>query len=329
MKAIVRHVYGPPDVIALEELPMPEPGDGEVLVKVRAASGNPADWHVLRGAPLFMRLAGFGLFRPKRAGLGADIAGTVEAVGPGVKSFQPGDEVFGDISACGWGAFAEYVSVREDSLVTKPSNLTFEQAAAVPLAAVTALHGLRDEGHIAAGQKVLINGASGGVGTFAVQIAKALGAEVTGVCSTKNIDLVRSLGADRVIDYTHEDFTRKEERYDLIFDAAAFGSIGDRLRALKPDGTFVFAGGDTSKLLPAMLLGASMALIGKKRVRVLLSKPDVKALAFLKELIEAGKVVPVTDKHYALRDVPHAIRYLELGHARGKVVITVPGAAPS
>jgi NADPH:quinone reductase-like Zn-dependent oxidoreductase len=207
--------------------------------------------------------------------------------------------------------------------VTKPSNLTFEQAAAIPLAAVTALHGLRDEGHLVAGQKVLINGASGGVGTFAVQIAKALGAEVTGVCSTKNVDLVLSLGADHVCDYTREDFTRSEERYDLILDAAAYGSITDRVHALKPNGTYVLVGGATSKLLPAALMGAGMSVLGKKRVRVMLSKPDVNALAFIKELVEAGKIVPVTEKRFALRDVPDAIRYLELGHARGKVVITL------
>jgi NADPH:quinone reductase-like Zn-dependent oxidoreductase len=316
MKAMLRHVYGSPEVVVrLEELPKPTPRNDEVLVRVHAASGNPADWHVLRGAPFLMRLMGFGVLRPKRATLGADLAGTVEAVGPDVKELAVGDEVFGDISDCGWGAFAEYVCVPERSLVVKPANITFEQAAAVPLAAVTALHALRDGG-IRAGANVLVNGASGGVGTFAVQIAKALGAEVTGVCSTKNVDLVRSIGADHVIDYTREDFTRGAERYDLIVDAAAFRSVSDCLRALDAEGTYVHVGGTTNGML-----AAALASVGDKRVRVLMSKPEREALLFVKELLETGQIVPVVDRRYPLRQLPEAIRYLEGGHTRGKVVI--------
>jgi len=323
MKAMLRHVYGAPDVVRLEELPKPVPKGDEVLVKVRAASGNPADWHVVRGAPFVMRLMGFGILRPKLATLGADVAGTVEAIGPGVTDLAVGDDVFGDVSACGWGAFAEYVCVPERSLVAKPANITFEQAAAVPLAAVTAVHALRDVGQIRPDAKVLVNGASGGVGTFAVQIAKALGAEVTGVCSTKNVDLVRSLGAAHIIDYTREDFTRDEERYDLIVDAAAFRSVSDCLRALKPEGTYVHVGGTTNGMLGAALASVRTSMVGHKRVRVLMSKPDRSALLFVKELLEKGEIVPVVDKLYPLRDVPEAIRYLEGGHARGKVVIEV------
>jgi NADPH:quinone reductase-like Zn-dependent oxidoreductase len=322
MKAMVRHAYGSPEVVQLEELPTPAPRNDEVLVKVRAASGNPADWHVLRGAPIIMRLMGFGLLRPKRPTLGADVAGTVEAIGPDVKDLAVRDEVFGDISGCGWGAFAEYVCVHERALVRKPASITFEQAAAVPLAAVTAVHALR-EGRIRAGAKVLINGASGGVGTFAVQIAKALGAEVTGVCSAKNVDLVRSIGADHVIDYTGEDFTRGGERYDLIVDAAAFRPVSDCLRALRSDGTYVHVGGTTNGMLGAAFASLRGSILGNKHVRVLMSKPDREALLFVKDLLETGKIVPVLDKRYSLRDVPEAIRYLEGGHARGKVVIAV------
>lgn len=323
MKAMLRHAYGSPGVVRLEEVPKPVPRNDEVLVKVRAASANPGDWHVVRGAPLVMRLMGFGLLRPKRAALGADVAGTVEGIGPDVRELAVGDDVFGDISDCGWGAFAEYVCVHERALVRKPAALTFEQAAAVPLAAVTAVHALRDEGQIRAGAKVLVNGASGGVGTFAVQIAKALGAEVTGVCRTKNVDRVRSIGADRVIDYTRDDFTRDAERYDLIVDAAAFRPVSECLRALKPEGTYVHVGGTTNGMFGAAFASMRTSLIGNKHVRVLMSKPDRKALLFVKDLLEAGKVVPVVDKQYPLRDVPDAIRYLESGHARGKVVIEV------
>jgi NADPH:quinone reductase-like Zn-dependent oxidoreductase len=323
MKAMVRHVYGSPDVVRLEELPKPVPRNDEVLVEVHAASVNSADWHVLRGTPLVMRLMGFGLVRPRRAALGADLAGIVEAIGPEVKELAVGDEVFGDISDCGWGAFAEYVCVPERSLVRKPANITFEQATAVPLAAVTAVHALRDEGGIRAGAKVLVNGAAGGVGTFAVQIAKALGAGVTGVCSTKNVHLVRSIGAHRVIDYTREDFTRDAGQYDLIVDAAAFRSVSDCLRALKPGGTYVHVGGTTSGMFGAAFASLRTSLIGNRRVRVLVSKPDRKALLFVKELLETGKVIPVLDRQYPLRDLSEALRYLEGGHARGKVVIDV------
>ena len=323
MKAMVRHRFGSPDVMELEECPKPSPGEQEVLVRIRAAAVNPADWHILRGDPWLMRLIGFGLVRPKHRILGADIAGTVEAVGRGVTRFTPGDAVFGDLVSSGWGAFAEYVCVRESALAPKPENLTFEQAAAVPLAGLTALHGLRDAGRIQAGQRVLINGASGGVGTFAVQIAKAFGAEVTGVASTKNLELVRSLGAEHVLDYTQEDFTRRDERYDLIFDAAAFHPVMDSLRALTPAGTYVLVGGDFRHFPTATVLGAWLAAFGRKRIRALSSRPNLDDLLFVKQLIEAGKVMPVVGARYSLSEVPSAMRQIELGHARGKLVIAM------
>jgi NADPH:quinone reductase-like Zn-dependent oxidoreductase len=322
MKAIVYRKYGPPDVLQLEEIPKPTPADDRVLVKVHAASANPADWHVMRGDPFFLRLM-VGLLKPKRTILGADIAGRVEAVGKDVDQFQPGDEVFGDVSQSGFGAFAEYAAVPETALVLKPAGVTFEEAAAVPLAALSALQGLRDRGKLQPGQKVLINGASGGVGTFAVQIAKAFGAEVTGVCSTRNVDLVRSIGADQVIDYTREDFTRRSVRYDLILDAAAFRSVGDYRRALKPNGTYVMVGGSTARMFQLMLLRPWFAMTGGKKMDLLLSKPNQEDLLVLKGLIETRKLAPVIDRRYQLNEVPEAIRYLEQGHARGKVVITV------
>src|SRR5713101_362869 len=243
MKAIVNTQYGSPDVLELKEVERPTPKDNEVLVKVHAASVNAAEWHLLRGKPFLMRLMGFGLLKPKHTILGAAMAGRVEAVGRNVKQFQPGDEIFGDLTKCGWGAFAEYVCAREDALALKPVNVTFEEAAAVPLAAVTALQGLRAKGQIKLGQKVLIHGASGGVGTFAVQIAKAFGAGVTGVCSTRNVDMVRSIGADQVIDYTREDFTKSGQRYDLIFDNVSNHSFSERRRILNSNGICVLAGG--------------------------------------------------------------------------------------
>jgi 2-desacetyl-2-hydroxyethyl bacteriochlorophyllide A dehydrogenase len=323
MKAIVCTKYGPPDVLQLKEVAKPTPKDNEVLVKIHAASVNPADWHLLRGKPFLVRLMSFGLLKPKNKILGADVAGRVEAVGRNVEQFRPGDEVFGDISGCGLGAFAEYVCVPENALAVKPANVSFEEAAAVPLAAFTALHGLRDKGQIQPGQKVLINGAGGGVGTFAVQLAKSFGAEVTGVCSTGKLDMVRSIGADQVIDYTQEDFTKNGEHYDLILDAAAYRSIFDYERVLSPKGIYVMVGGSMAALFQAILLGPWISMTGNKKMRFLSSKPNKKDLVFLRELLEAGKVKPVIDRRYPLSEVAEALRYLEEGHARGKVVIAL------
>lgn len=319
MRAIVHYEYGPPDVLRSEEVPKPAAGDDGVLVKVRAASVNPADWHTLRADPFFIRLMGDGLRKPKQKTLGIDIAGQVEAVGRNVKEFQPGDEVFGTSKS---GAFAEYVCVTEDRLLQKPANSTFEAVAAVPVAGLTALQGLRDKGRIEPGQKVLINGASGGVGTFAVQVAKAFEAEVTAVCSTRNMDMVRSIGADHVIDYTREDFTRKGQRYDLIFDAAAYRSFLDYRRALSPRGKYVLIGGSVARLFQVLLLGPLIS-IARKKMGFMIARVNKNDLLFLKELLETGKVVPVIDRCYPLSEVADALRYLEEGHARGKVIISV------
>ncbi len=320
MKAIVCARYGSPDVLQLKEVEKPAPNDGEVLVKIYAASANPLDWHGMRGAPFLVRLGG-GLRKPKDPRLGADIAGRVEAIGHNVPQFQPGDEVFG---VCA-GGFAEYASVRENSLTLKPAHSSFEEAAAVPVAATTALQGLRDKGQIQPGQKVLVNGASGGVGTFAVQIAKSFGTEVTGVCSTRNLDMVRSIGADHVIDYTREDFTKNGRHYDLIFDAVGNHSVSDYKRALSPQGTCVIAGfSGLPRLFEHVVLGPLRSKTGDKKVGLMgIAKINQKDLVVLKELVEAGKVVPVIDRRYSLSDTAEAIRYLEEGHARGKVVITV------
>ena len=322
MKAIVATKYGAPDVLELKEVEKPTPRDDEVLIKVHAASANAADLHLLRGDPFLVRLDS-GLLKPKNKILGADIAGQVEAVGRNVKQFKPGDEVFGDISACGLGGFAEYVCARENALALKPPSMTFEQAAAVPMAAVTALQGLRDKGQIQPGQKVLINGASGGVGTFAVQIAKSFGAEVTGVCSTGKLDIVRSIGADQVIDYTQEDLTQNGQRYDLIIGANGNHSLSDYKRALSPYGIYVCTGGSMAQIFESMLLGPWMSMTGSKKMGNLLARPNKKDLAFMNELLEAGKVVPVIDRHYPLSEAAEALRYLGEGHAKGKVVITV------
>jgi NADPH:quinone reductase-like Zn-dependent oxidoreductase len=322
MKAIVYHNYGSPDVLKLEEVQKPVPQDDEVLVKVLAASAAAGDWHLLRAEPFLFRLTA-GLLKPKHKILGADVAGRVEAVGGNVKQFQPGDAVFGNLSGCGFGGFAEYVAVPENALVLKPTNLTFEEAAAVPMSAVTALQGLRDQGHIQPGQKVLINGASGGVGTFAVQIAKAFGAEVTGVCSTGKMAMVRSLGADYVIDYMQEDFTKNGQRYDLILAANGYHPLSAYQRALRPQGLYVMSGGSTAQMFEAMLLGPWRSRKGSQKMGNTLMKPNQKDLIFMKELLEAGKVIPVIDRRFPLREVADAIRYLEAGHARGKVVITV------
>jgi len=318
MKAIVYTKYGSPDVLQLKDVEKPTPKDNQVLVKIHAASTNPADWHLMRAEPFLARLAN-GLFKPKNTRLGADVAGRVEAVGSNGTQFQVGDDVFGELPLNGLGSFAEYVCVPEELLALKPAKLTFEQAAAVPLAAFTALQGLRDKGQIKPGQKVLINGASGGVGTFAVQIAKALGAaEVTGVCSTRNLELVRSIGADHVIDYTKADFTQNGQQYDLIFDAVGNRSVADFKRALSPNGICAVAGFTTlARLFQVLLLG------GKKIGLMATAKANKKDLLVIKELLEAGKVVPVIDRQYPLAETAEAIRYLETGRARGKVVITV------
>lgn len=320
MKAIVTEKYGAPDVLKFEEVQKPAPGDDEVLIQVHAAAANAGDWHLLRGDPFIIRLM-FGLLKPKIKILGADVAGRVEAVGRNVTEFQPGDEVFGDLSGSGFGAFAEYVAVPEEAVALKPAGMTFEEVAAVPSAAITALQGLRDQGHALRqpGQKVLVNGASGGVGSFAVQIAKSFGAEVTGVCSTRNVEMVRSLGADHVIDYTQEDFTQNGRRYDLILDAAAYRSLSEYKPALAPEGLYVMVGGGTAQFLQAMLL----AITGNKKMVSFVKKTNKEDLVILKELLEAGQVAPVIDRRYPLSETPEAIRYLEQGHARGKVVVTV------
>jgi NADPH:quinone reductase-like Zn-dependent oxidoreductase len=324
MRAIVYHIYGSPDVLKLEEVQKPVPQDDEVLVKVHAASVNAADWHLMRGTPFLARFVN-GLQKPKNTKLGADVAGRVEAVGRNVTRFQVGDDVFGSMPLNEMGSFAEYVCAKEDAVVLKPTKMTFEQAAAVPVAAFTALQGLRDKGQIRQGQKVLINGASGGVGTFAVQIAKSFGTEVTGVCSTRNVDMVRSIGADHVIDYTRADFTNNGQQYDLIFDAVGNRSISDYKRALSPTGICAIAGFTNLRLLfEHMILGPRRSKAGGKQVGLMeTAKANQKDLVFIKELLEAGKVKPVIDRRYPLGEVAEAIRYLEEGHAKGKVVITV------
>lgn len=322
MKAIIYTQYGSPDVIQFKKVEKPTPRDNEVLIRVHAASVNAADWHYLRGTPWLFRLAS-GPLRPKNIFLGADVAGRVEAVGKNVTQFQPGDEVFGDLSACGRGTFAEYVCASETALVLKPANISFEEAAAVPVAAVTALQGLQSRGQIQPGQKVLINGASGGVGSFAVQIAKSFGAEVTAVCSTRNVGRMRSIGADHVIDYTQEDFTRNGQQYDLILAANGYHPLSAYQRALSPDGTYVMTGGAMAQMFEAMLLGPLVSMTGNKKMGNVMAKPNQENLAFMKELLEAGRVKPVIDRCYPLSEVTEAIRYLEAGHAQGKVVITL------
>ncbi len=314
MKAIVYHKYGSPDVLKFEEVEKPAPKDNEVLVKVQASSVNDWDWGLLRGKPFVNRLP-FGLLKPQNKILGGDIAGRVEEVGSNVKQFQPGDEVFGGICGC-WGGFAEYVCARENALALKPASMTFEQAA------VLALQGLRDRGQLQSGQKVLINGTGGGAGTFAVQIAKSFGAEVTGVDKTSKLDMMRSIGADHVIDYTQEDFTKNGQRYDLILDNAAYHSIFDYKCALSPKGIYVMVGGSSARIFQVMFLGPLISMTGSKKMGLLMHKPN-KDLAFLKELFESGKVVPVIDRRFTLSEVAEALRYFGEGHARGKVVIIV------
>ena len=328
MKAMAYTEYGPPDVLELTGVEKPVAKGDEVLLKVHAASVNPADWHLLRGKPYIARLQ-IGLRKPKETVLGCDVAGQVEAVGKNVTTLQPGDEVFGSPFMHGFGAFAESVCVPEDLLAPKPATLSFEQAAAVPLAASTALQGLRDHGGIEPGHNVLIIGASGGVGTFAVQIAKSFDAEVSGVCSTRNVDMVRSLGADHVIDYTKEDFTQSGQKYDLIFQLAGTRSPSECRRALTSKGTLVLSSGESDgrwigpvdRIIKALMLSPFVS----QKMASFTVQPNKADLQFLKQLIESGKVTPVIDRTYPLSEVPEAIRYLENGHARGKVVITVPG----
>jgi NADPH:quinone reductase-like Zn-dependent oxidoreductase len=321
VKAIVYEHYGSPDGLELREREKPVVGPDGVLVRVRASSVNPFDWHVLRGLPYFVRLSE-GIRGPKRSVPGVDVAGHVEAVGENVTEFQPGDEVFGSRG----GSFAEFVLGAEKNFVPKPAGITFEQAAAVPIAGCTALQALRDRGRLKPGQRVLVNGAAGGVGTFTVQIAKALGANVTGVCSTRNLELVRSLGADEVVDYTADDFSRAGRRYDLIVDAVGNRSLRDLRRALTPKGTVVLVGGGGGRLLGPLALPFRALVVSRfvsQRMLLMLAKVTKQDLVVLKELIEDGKVTPVIDRTYRLSEAPEAIRYLEAGHARGKVVVTL------
>jgi NADPH:quinone reductase-like Zn-dependent oxidoreductase len=320
MKAIVRTQYGPPDVLQFTDVEKSTPKDNEVLIKLYAASVNPLDLFHMRGAPLVRLIPGLGT--PKHQVLGCDIAGRVEAIGGHVKQFHPGDEVFGVTGFAG-GGFAEYVCAPEDKLALKPANSSFEDAAAVPIAAITALQGLRDKGRIQPGHKVLVDGASGGVGTFAVQIAKSFGAEVTAVCSTRNVDTARSIGADHVLDYTREDFTQSGQRYDLIMGANAHHSIFDYRRALSQDGIYVLAGGGLPQMFQAMLLAPLLSRIGSKKTCFFIANINQKDLVSLKDLIEAGKVVPVIDRRYPLSDAAEALRYLEERHAQVKIVLTV------
>ena len=315
MKAIVYTKYGPPDVLQLKEVEKPTPKDNEVLVKVHASSLNAADLDFLRGKMQFSR-------KPRYKILGSDIAGRIETVGRNVKQFQPGDEIFVDLSRFGFGAFAEYVCVLENALRLKPSSMTFEEAATLPQAAILALQGLRDKRQVQPGQKVLINGAGGGVGTFAVQIAKLFGAEVTGVDSTEKLDMVRSIGADHVIDYTQEDFTKSGQSYDLILDVVVSRSISDYKRALSPKGILRMVGGSMGRVFKAALLGPLISR--SKKMTIVMWRPNKKEdMVFLTELLEAGKVVPVIDRRYPLSEVAEAFRYLEEGHHKGKIVINV------
>jgi NADPH:quinone reductase-like Zn-dependent oxidoreductase len=326
MKAIVYHQYGSPDVLRLEEIEKPTAGDNEVVIKVRAAALNPYDWHFMRGLPYLVRIIA-GLRKPKVTRLGFDVAGEVEAVGRNVTQFKPGDAVFGGCAGALAGSFAEYACASESALARKPDNVTFGQAAAVPMGALTALQGLRDKGHIQPGHTVVVNGAAGGVGSFGVQIAKAFGAEVTGVCSTRNMEMVRSIGAGRVIDYTQEDFTDGGQRYDLILDAVGNRSLSACRRALNPKGILVMAGGQADRWMISPLARAFWAGLlsrfGSQKLVGLLTRSSKEDLGIVQELIASGKVTPVVDRTYKLSEVPEAIRYLEEGHARGKVVIAV------
>ncbi len=323
MKAIMYREYGSADVLTLEEAPKPTPGDNEVLIKVRAAALNPLDWHFMRGVPSFVRLFA-GLRKPKRTRLGADVAGEVELVGAAVTGLKPGDRVFGAVD----GALAEYVSTSGSFVAAMPQNMTFQQAAAAPIAGLTALQALRDKGKIQQGQKVLINGAAGGVGTFAVQISKWMGAKVTGICSARNADLVRGIGAERVIDYTSEDFAARAERYDVIFDLVGNRSLAEFRRALNPRGVFIGCGGGgpetpASHLLAGVIEQLVLGWFTSQRLVGILAKRNKEDLELLSKLMSSGDICPVIDRCYRLNEVPQAIRYLEQGHARGKVVISL------
>jgi len=321
MKAMVYTEYGPPDVLELKEIDKPIPNDDEVLIKIHAASINDWDWGFLQGTPFLNRLIG-GLLKPKVQILGCDIAGRVETVGRNAKQFQPGDEVFGDLCECGFGGFAEYVCARENALALKPASMTFEEAAAIPQAGMLAVQGLRDKGQIQQGQKILINGAGGGVGTFGVQIAKLYGVEVTGVDSPGKLDMMRSLGFDHVIDYTKEDFTKNGQCYDLILDNKMSRSVFGYMRALSPNGIYVTTGGSMIRFFQAFLLSPLISIFSKKRVRIVALKPN-KDLVYINELFKAGKITSVIDGPYKLSEVPEALRYFGEGNHKGKIIITM------
>jgi NADPH:quinone reductase-like Zn-dependent oxidoreductase len=320
MKAIVRHTYGSPDLFRLEEVPTPTAGETDVLVRVQAASANAGDWHLMRGKPFPFRLVA-GLLKPKHTIIGTDIAGRVVAVGRRVTQLKPGDDVFGELSRSGFGGYAEYVVAPETALALKPSNASFEEAAATPTSGLTALQGLR-KAKIQAGQRVLIHGAAGGVGTFAVQVAKSFSTEVTAVCGPDSVEVVRSIGADHVLDYTRDDFVQAGQRYDVILAVNGDRSIWDYRRALSQNGAYIMSGGSNRQLLDALLYGPLLSL-GNQKFGNLLTRPSQSDLLFLKDLIETGKIKPVIDRTYTLREVPEAIRYIEEGHARGKVVVAV------
>lgn len=326
MKAVIYSEYGPPEVLGLAEVPKPTPQGDEVLVKVRAASVNAADWRMVSADPFLVRFYS-GLFRPNKITcLGADVAGVVEAVGGEVTQFKPGDEVFGDVFESGMGGFAEYKCARERELVLKPTNVSFAEAAAVPLACMTALHALRDVGQVRAGERVLISGASGGVGSFAVQLAKHFGAEVTAVCSTKKVELARALGADHVIDYTREDFMRSGKQYDLIVAVNGYRSIFEYRRTLTPNGRYAMVGGGSAQLFQALLLGPMLSLLGGRKMLAVSSRPNQQDMLLIKSLLESGQIKPHIDRCYPLSEVPEAVRHVMQGHASGKVVITLSQA---
>jgi NADPH:quinone reductase-like Zn-dependent oxidoreductase len=322
VKAAVTNRYGSPDLLKLSEIERPVPDDSQVLVKVHAASINYGNLVLLKGKPFLARFA-FGLLKPKYPIPGGDIAGHVEAVGKAVKQFKPGDEVFGDLSGCGWGGFADYVAVPESAIAIKPKNLSFEEAAAVPMAGVTALQSLRDKGKVQSGHKVLVYGASGGVGTFAVQIAKSFGAEVTGVCSTRNLEILSSLGADHCLDYTKEDILQYPNKYDLILGVNGHQPLSSYKQMLNPNGVFIHVGGSEAQMFQAMLLGPWISLTSKKKMGNFLQRANQTDLDTLKELIEANKVKPIIDRCYQLDELTEAFNYFSEGHAQGKVVITI------
>jgi NADPH:quinone reductase-like Zn-dependent oxidoreductase len=324
MKAFVRDRYGSPDVLALSEVPTPTPQAGEVLVRLRAASLNQADLDYLYGRPMLTRIAS-GFRGPRSRGLGLDAAGEVDAIGPSVTAFRPGDEVFGDLTRFGYGAFAEYACADQEAWAHKPASLSFEEAATVPQSGILALQNLRlRRRRIEPGDSVLVNGASGNVGPFAVQIAKAYGADVTGTCRTSKMELVREVGADEVIDYTVEDYTRAGPRFDWILDIAGNHSLRECRRALKPGGVYILVGGPTSRILAAMVIGPLVSLVGDKTMGIQWGwKPfEQEDVAILRDLVDTGKIKPVIDRRYGLAQVPEALRYLESGEARGKIVIT-------